>query len=90
MSAADSPAPDAEHPALLVLSEVLQRDAVSPSDDFFLLGGHSLLLVRVIGKLRKEHGLALDARQFLTNSQVAALMAACRPISAPDGGGGTG
>lgn len=86
MTVHDVPEPVAEQAVLQVLREVLDRDSVSPSDDFFLIGGHSLLMVRVIGKLKKEHGLALDARQFGTNSQVAALIAACRPVAAASGG----
>jgi hypothetical protein len=68
---------------ITVLRDVIGIDEVKPADDFFLIGGHSLLILRVIQMLRRDHGLELDARQFAVNSQVAALIASCHPIQAP-------
>ncbi|MGV9306225.1 phosphopantetheine-binding protein [Nonomuraea sp. NPDC004354] len=35
-------------------AQVLERDTVGPDDDFFLLGGHSLLVVRLVRSLQAE------------------------------------
>jgi hypothetical protein len=63
-----------------VLREMIGYPSISPVDDFYLVGGHSLLIMRVIRRLRDEHGVDLDARSFGVNSQVAALMSAARPL----------
>lgn len=68
-----------EETVLKVLREVIGNDAVTLTDDFYLVGGHSLLIVRIVRRLKKEFGLVLDPRQFGANSQVAALVAACHP-----------
>jgi amino acid adenylation domain-containing protein len=46
-----------------VWSEVLGREQVSADDDFFALGGHSIVALRVIARLKKELGLAVRTRK---------------------------
>ena len=70
-----------------VLQEVIGNDEITPDDDFYLAGGHSLLLVRISRKLRIEHGLELPMQAFWADPHVAALMAAARPIEGVAGGG---
>jgi Phosphopantetheine attachment site len=67
----------AGHPLLTVLQDVIGCGPLSPTDDFYLVGGHSLLIVRVTKRLREQFGLHLDPRAFGVNSQLAALIAAC-------------
>jgi acyl carrier protein len=75
------PTPDAIGETILtVIRELLGSDTISPSDDYYLAGGHSLLIVRIIRSLRDRYGIELDARQFAANAQIAALMAAGRPL----------
>jgi len=62
-----------------VLQEVTGCSQIRLDDDFYLIGGHSLLILQVIRGLRREFGLDLDPVQFSVNSQVAALITACRP-----------
>jgi amino acid adenylation domain-containing protein len=38
-------------------SEVLHRPEVGPEDDFFLLGGDSLLAMRLLGRMEEEFGM---------------------------------
>ncbi|MGY0236067.1 acyl carrier protein [Longispora urticae] len=74
---------------LEVLRDAIGTTDISPADDFYFVGGHSLLIVRVIQRLRRQYGLELSPRQFGANSQIAALIAACRPVvprESPDGG----
>jgi hypothetical protein len=75
------PTPEAIGDTILaVLRELLGSDTISPADNYYLVGGHSLLIVRIIRLLRDRHGIELDARQFAANAQIAALMAAGRPL----------
>ena len=72
----------------LVLREMLNIDDVSPDDDFFALGGHSMQILRLISELRTTHGLDLPVRQFGTDARIGSLAAACRVVRpAGDGRG---
>ncbi|GAA1324759.1 phosphopantetheine-binding protein [Pseudonocardia xinjiangensis] len=46
---------------------------VDPDDDFFALGGHSMLAVRMASRLRTELGLRVPVRTILENPTVDAL-----------------
>ncbi|HEY8154147.1 MAG TPA: MupA/Atu3671 family FMN-dependent luciferase-like monooxygenase [Myxococcota bacterium] len=54
-----APASDLETTVARVWQEVLQVAQVGMQDNFFDLGGHSLLIVQVLEKLRKATGLQL-------------------------------
>ena len=45
-----------------ILAEALGAESVGPDQDFFLLGGHSLLGVQLIARVREEMGVALPLR----------------------------
>ncbi|WP_158104611.1 condensation domain-containing protein [Amycolatopsis kentuckyensis] len=88
--AAEAPAP-AEEPAATALSGTQHRAAelfaaalgeagtevgeLGPRADFFALGGHSLLVVRMLRRIEDETGVALSARRFLADPTVAGLAA---------------
>jgi amino acid adenylation domain-containing protein len=57
-------------------AEVLQLERVGRDDDFFAIGGHSLLMMRIIIRLREEHGIDLTFRDFLEHRTVRGLAAA--------------
>nr|BAW27732.1 hypothetical non-ribosomal peptide synthetase [Micromonospora sp. SpD080624G1-02] len=61
-------------PALLAAlwSQVLERARVGPHDDFFALGGDSVLAMRVVAAARRS-GLRLTTRQLFAYPTVAAL-----------------
>ncbi len=59
-----------------VLREVLERDVVSMDDDFFAIGGHSLLAMRVMASLSAVTEIELPVRILFTHSTVAELAAA--------------
>lgn len=63
-----------------VLREALGVEDISPDDDFFKLGGHSMQILNVISVLRTEYGLDLPVRQFGKDASIRALAAACRPV----------
>lgn len=62
-----------------VLADLLEGP-IGTDDDFFALGGHSLMIVEVIGRLRVEHSLAVSARQFLIDARIGSIADACSPI----------
>ncbi|MEU2665524.1 amino acid adenylation domain-containing protein [Micromonospora sp. NPDC007220] len=68
-----------------VWAQVLGVDRVGVNDNFLDLGGHSLLALRVVGALRREHGLDVALRDLVTNPTVARLSGhlSARPEGAP-------
>ena len=48
-----------------IFAEVLGRtDTIGPHEDFFAIGGHSLLAVRLIARLEREFSVEIDQREF--------------------------
>jgi amino acid adenylation domain-containing protein len=54
-------------------SEVLGVPGVGIDDDFFVLGGHSLLVTRLISKIRKAFGVEVSIQAVFAARTVAAL-----------------
>ncbi|MET8855482.1 non-ribosomal peptide synthetase [Streptomyces sp. NPDC004579] len=46
-----------------VWSEVLGREEIGADDDFFALGGHSLMALRVVARLKKHLGLVVSIKE---------------------------
>ena len=70
---------DAVEAALAALyAELLGVDRVSLDGSFFDLGGHSMLAVRLLGRVRAELGVELPLAALLAGGSVAALAAAVR------------
>lgn len=67
-----------------VWREVLEVAVVDRRDDFFDLGGHSLLSTQVLNRLRRRVGVDLPLALVLEHSVLADLAAA---LPAPDGAG---
>jgi len=51
-----------------VWGEVLGRPAVGRTENFFELGGTSLLALRVVAELRRKHGFNIDAKDLFHRS----------------------
>ncbi|WP_327000782.1 amino acid adenylation domain-containing protein [Dactylosporangium sp. NBC_01737] len=58
-----------------VLAEVLDQPELGPDDDFFALGGDSLLAVRAVNRLRTEFGVDLPVSAFFAARTVTRLAA---------------
>ncbi|MEV4342456.1 amino acid adenylation domain-containing protein, partial [Streptomyces sp. NPDC049590] len=68
-----APRTEAERALAAIWAEVLGVDAVGVTDDFFDLGGESLLAARVLARVREELGVRLSVRDVFTARTVAAL-----------------
>ncbi len=53
--------------------EVLGRSGVGPDDNFFHLGGHSLLVTRVLSRIREAFGVDLPVKALFESPTVRAL-----------------
>lgn len=60
----DPPKTPTEEAVALIWREVLGLGTLGRTDNFFDLGGHSLLVTQVISRLRKIMGFELSMRQF--------------------------
>ncbi len=70
-------------------AEVLGLPAVDPADDFFLIGGHSILAARLVHVLVERLGVRLGLADLFAAPTAAGLaaLAASRPAARPGGDG---
>ncbi|MFD5765410.1 amino acid adenylation domain-containing protein [Streptomyces sp. NPDC127049] len=89
---ADRPAPEgprpyapprdpAERTLAAVLSEVLGAERIGVHDDYFALGGDSILMLRVRA-LAEKRGLAFDLSDLVQHPTIAELAPLTRPVGA--------
>ncbi|MFH8462582.1 non-ribosomal peptide synthase/polyketide synthase [Streptomyces sp. NPDC017991] len=70
-----------------IWADILGADAVGVEDDFFDLGGDSILAARVLARIREELGARLSIRDVFTARTVAALARLVSPstlVAPPD------
>ncbi|MFI0187757.1 non-ribosomal peptide synthase/polyketide synthase [Streptomyces sp. NPDC017082] len=68
-----APRTDEERALAVIWAQVLGVDAVGVTDDFFDLGGESVLAARVLARVREELGVRLSVRDVFTARTIAAL-----------------
>ncbi|MFE9640729.1 amino acid adenylation domain-containing protein [Nocardiopsis alba] len=74
------PATEAERALCEVYAEVLGLDKVGADEDFFALGGDSVLTLRLVGGARRA-GWVVTGRQVFRNPVVADLAAVADPVA---------
>jgi thioesterase domain-containing protein len=82
-----APRDELERRIAALWTELLGVSEVDRSDDFFALGGDSLLAVRMLGRLTRDHGASAPPRAFLaapTPAGLAAAMRADEPVPVDD------
>ncbi|WP_435244834.1 non-ribosomal peptide synthase/polyketide synthase [Streptomyces sioyaensis] len=70
-----APRTPAERTVAGIWSDVLDVHPVGADDDFFALGGDSVLAVRVLSRIREERGVRLTVRDLFTARTVAEVAA---------------
>ncbi|MEU6221877.1 non-ribosomal peptide synthetase [Streptomyces sp. NPDC047022] len=66
-----------------VWANVLGRDRISADDNFFALGGHSLVALRVIGRIKRELGVTLRTKEVYQHPELRELAAFVEARLAP-------
>ncbi len=62
-----------EEAVATIFAEVLGREQVGSADDFFVLGGHSLMAARVVSRVRRELDVDLPLGELFAQPRVADL-----------------
>jgi aryl carrier-like protein len=75
-----APRDDVERAMAEVWAEVLGVERVGVDDDFFALGGDSILSLRIVALL-KQRGLDLAIEEIFEHKTVGALATAARPLA---------
>jgi amino acid adenylation domain-containing protein len=70
------PANDSERALAALFARVLGLAEVGADDDFFELGGNSLLAIRLVGQLQLKHGVELRIKDLVRTPTAASLAAA--------------
>ncbi|MEV0116634.1 amino acid adenylation domain-containing protein [Streptomyces sp. NPDC050844] len=83
LSAGRAPRNPRERILCELYAEVLDVPRVSIDDSFFALGGHSLLVTRVISGIRRRLGVELPVRTLFERQSVAALLEAVDGVHPP-------
>jgi phthiocerol/phenolphthiocerol synthesis type-I polyketide synthase E len=86
---AGEPGPSADAVVAAVWRELFGVSQIGPDDDFYALGGHSMLAVRMAARLRSELGLRVPVRTILENPTVdglALLLARALDTTTPETG----
>jgi thioesterase domain-containing protein/acyl carrier protein len=68
---------------LAIWEEVLGRGGIGLTDDYFDLGGHSLIAVRLMGRIEEEFHRRLPIAELFRNPTIEALAAALRDSTQP-------
>jgi amino acid adenylation domain-containing protein len=56
-----------------ILAQVLGQRTIGMDENFFRIGGHSLLAVQAVVRIQESFGIAIDLRMFLDAPTIAAL-----------------
>ncbi|MFZ4834003.1 amino acid adenylation domain-containing protein [Rouxiella sp. Mn2063] len=68
-----APRNEREEVLCALYSELLQHPQIGIDDDFFAMGGHSILATGLIGRIRAKLGIELPVRVLFENPTVASL-----------------
>lgn len=64
------PANDLEVQLLKIWCQLLDVEHISTTDDFFSIGGHSLLTTRLLSQIKQQFGVGLEYKTFFDDSSI--------------------
>jgi len=64
-----------QHRISALVASMLGRPSIEPEENFFMVGGHSMLGAELVARIRETFGVNLTLRQLFTSPTVAALSA---------------
>ncbi len=76
-----APSSELEQTLCVIWQEILGLERVGVRDNFFHIGGDSILAIRVVGQVQAA-GLAMSVRQLFTHPSIAQLGSALKPAEA--------
>ncbi|MEQ3725036.1 amino acid adenylation domain-containing protein [Alcanivorax sp.] len=79
-SAGDAPQTDNEHTLASIWQQLLGRESVSRDDNFFALGGDSILALQVVSRARQQ-GLALTPKDLFEQPVLSQQAAVAQPVT---------
>ncbi|NOU51324.1 amino acid adenylation domain-containing protein [Pseudoalteromonas sp. JBTF-M23] len=71
----EPPANELETELLAIWRELLGVEQISMLDDFFSIGGHSLLTTRLLAKVKQQFGVEIEYKAFFDDSSIRAIAA---------------
>ena len=78
------PATETERAIAAIYADLLGVDRVGADDDFFALGGHSLMATQAIARIRRDFAVDLEVHLMFTQPTVSALAAIVDERLQPD------
>lgn len=81
------PAPGLESRLAVLFAELLELERVGADDDFFAIGGHSLLAMRLAARIRRDLGQPVAVSQIMVAPTVARLAALLAKTQLTEAGG---
>ena len=76
------PSTPVEQALARIWSDVLEREPIGLDDDFFDVGGHSLLAIRVAARVRRDFGVDFPLRELFARRTIRRLALLLPPAPA--------
>ncbi len=83
-----APATPTQEKLLTIVTSLLRARDISTNDNFFLIGGHSLLGAQLIAKVKETFGVELSLLKLFENGTVVEMAAEIERLRAQEGKGG--
>ena len=83
-----APATPTQEKLLAIVTSLLRARGISTNDNFFLIGGHSLLGAQLIAKVKETFGVELSLLKLFENGTVVEMAAEIERLRAQEGNGG--
>ncbi|MCC9070534.1 non-ribosomal peptide synthetase [Flavobacterium sp. F-65] len=68
-----APSNEVEEKLIEIWKEILSKEKIGIHDDFFALGGNSLLVMKVFNRISNEFGIKMDFKSFFNKPTISSL-----------------